>query len=72
MLGVEDQHQEMVRVAESLVAVQHANVVPGFLEALTHDKTTVFAGEIPEITETGFIDKTGDQHEVDVIICATG
>ncbi|PVH71630.1 steroid monooxygenase [Cadophora sp. DSE1049] len=44
----------------------------GFLEALTHEKTTVFTGEIPEITSAGFLDKNGLEHKVNVIICATG
>jgi hypothetical protein len=44
----------------------------GFLEALTSNKTTVYTGEIPQVTETGFVDKSGAHHEVDIIICATG
>ncbi|CZT14616.1 related to monooxigenase [Ramularia collo-cygni] len=44
----------------------------GFLEALTQDKTTVHFGEIQEITENGYVDKNGVEHEVDCIICATG
>lgn len=44
----------------------------GFLEALTNPKTNVHFGEIDRITETGFVDKNGKQHEVDTIICATG
>jgi cation diffusion facilitator CzcD-associated flavoprotein CzcO len=42
------------------------------LEALTNDKTHVHFGEIPRITEKGFVDKDGVEHEVDVVICATG
>lgn len=44
----------------------------GFLEALCHEKTTVMTGEIQEVTPKGFIDGEGREHEVDVIICATG
>ncbi|KAJ3508268.1 hypothetical protein NM208_g15846 [Fusarium decemcellulare] len=44
----------------------------GFLETLCHDKTTVLAGEIQEITHAGFVDGQGETHEVDAIICATG
>ena len=44
----------------------------GFLEALTLDKTTVLTEEIQEITSTGFIDGSGNAHEVDVVVCATG
>lgn len=44
----------------------------GFLEALTHNKTTTLFGEINEVTSTGFVDGDGVHHEVDVIICATG
>ena len=45
----------------------------GYLEALAGDKTTVFTSTIGGITERGVIDSaTGEEHEVDVIICATG
>lgn len=44
----------------------------GFLEALTEDKTTVWAENIKEITNTGFVSPDGQHHEVDLIICATG
>ncbi|GFN20563.1 hypothetical protein AtubIFM55763_005711 [Aspergillus tubingensis] len=45
----------------------------GYLEALASDKTTVFTERIQSITPKGFIDSaTGAEHEVDVIICATG
>jgi cation diffusion facilitator CzcD-associated flavoprotein CzcO len=44
----------------------------GFLEALAHEKTTVYTKEIPEVTPTGFISADGQYHEVDIIICATG
>ena len=45
----------------------------GYLEALASEKTTVFTGNIQSITERGFIDAgTGEEYEVDCIICATG
>lgn len=45
----------------------------GYLEALAGDKTTVFTQTIERITERGVVDSaTGEEHEVDVIICATG
>ncbi|EXJ91716.1 hypothetical protein A1O3_00266 [Capronia epimyces CBS 606.96] len=44
----------------------------GFLEALTHDKTTVLTENLQEITPNGFIGPDGQHHEVDVVICATG
>ncbi|KAH8810649.1 FAD/NAD-P-binding domain-containing protein [Xylogone sp. PMI_703] len=44
----------------------------GFLEALTLPNVTTFAKEMRRITPKGFIDDEGQEHEVDVIICATG
>lgn len=44
----------------------------GYFRALTGEKTTVLPGSIKAITETGVIDTDGTEHEVDVIICATG
>ncbi|MCJ1298381.1 hypothetical protein MMC08_001170 [Hypocenomyce scalaris] len=44
----------------------------GFLEALVAKNTTCFTGPINRITPTGFVDHEGNEHEVDVIICATG
>ncbi|KAJ5403026.1 uncharacterized protein N7487_008922 [Penicillium crustosum] len=45
----------------------------GFLEALTlpHVHTFTKSG-IARITENGFVTTNGEEHEVDVIICATG
>jgi len=45
---------------------------PGYLEALVAPNATVFTDPIDSITATGFTDKEGYHHEVDVIICATG
>lgn len=44
----------------------------GYLEALTGEKTTAYTEQLQRITERGFIDPEGTEHEVDVIICATG
>lgn len=44
----------------------------GYLEALSGSKTTVLPGSIREITPTGIVDMYGNEHDVDVIICATG
>jgi cation diffusion facilitator CzcD-associated flavoprotein CzcO len=44
----------------------------GFLEALCHEKTTVWTESITEITQTGFIGPDGSKHTVGAIVCATG
>ncbi|KIW87177.1 uncharacterized protein Z519_12288 [Cladophialophora bantiana CBS 173.52] len=44
----------------------------GFLESLTLPNVKVFTQETKKITEKGFLDEEGNEHEVDVIICATG
>jgi cation diffusion facilitator CzcD-associated flavoprotein CzcO len=44
----------------------------GYLEALISPKTTAYTEQIRRITKTGFIDPDGIEHQVDVIICATG
>lgn len=44
----------------------------GYLEALCGSKTTVFTSQLQRITPSGFVDPDGTEHEVDVIICATG
>ncbi|KAI6884170.1 steroid monooxygenase [Hortaea werneckii] len=45
---------------------------PGYLEALVADNATIFTDPIGQITKKGFLDHTGEEHECDVIICATG
>ena len=45
---------------------------PGYLQALVADNATIFTDPIGEITAKGFTDHEGTEHEVDVIICATG
>ncbi|EXJ66857.1 uncharacterized protein A1O5_10052 [Cladophialophora psammophila CBS 110553] len=44
----------------------------GFLEALTLPHVTTFPRDMIKVTPRGFIDHQGLEHEVDVIICATG
>ena len=44
----------------------------GYLEALVQPNVTTYTEEVQEITSNGFIDNEGNEHEVDVIICATG
>lgn len=44
----------------------------GYLEALIGEKITVFTKNIAGITFIGFLIANGTEHEVDIIICATG
>ena len=44
----------------------------GYLEALVQPNVTTYTEQLQEITEKGFIDSEGVEHEVDVIVCATG
>ena len=45
----------------------------GYLEALVQDNVTVFTGSgLERVTSRGIIDPDGNEHEVDVIILATG
>jgi len=44
----------------------------GFLEALVRENVKCFTKSMKKITEKGFVDSDGVEHEVDVIICATG
>lgn len=45
---------------------------PGYLEALIAPNATIFTDAIGAISETGFTDHEGKEHDVDVFICATG
>ncbi|KAF1816732.1 FAD/NAD(P)-binding domain-containing protein [Eremomyces bilateralis CBS 781.70] len=45
---------------------------PGYLEALVAPNATIFTDTVTKFTSSGFIDHEGNEHEVDVIICATG
>lgn len=44
----------------------------GYLEALVDKKTEVVVGGVKEITARGCVGEDGKEHNVDVIICATG
>ncbi len=44
----------------------------GFLEALTRHNVKAFVHGLQRITPKGFVNEDGAEHEVDVIICATG
>ncbi|KAM3419709.1 putative sterigmatocystin biosynthesis monooxygenase stcW [Cercospora zeina] len=54
------------------IGCRRATPGDGFLEALSTEKVTVHPSRIQEIVADGFIDSSGQKHEVDVIICATG
>ncbi|KJY01429.1 FAD/NAD(P)-binding domain-containing protein [Zymoseptoria brevis] len=45
---------------------------PGYLEALVAPNATIFTDAIGKFTPNGFIDQDGNEHECDVVICATG
>ncbi|KAK5109891.1 hypothetical protein LTR62_006498 [Meristemomyces frigidus] len=45
---------------------------PGYLEALVAPNATIFTDALGTITAKGFLDHEGKEHEVDVMICATG
>ncbi|KAH9479348.1 FAD-binding monooxygenase moxY [Psilocybe cubensis] len=49
-------------------------ITPGinYLETLTSEKVDLVFGTIKEITEKGCIGQDGQEHPVDVLICATG
>lgn len=44
----------------------------GYLDALSHEKSSVVYGEIASISEKGPITADGKEHPVEVLICATG
>ncbi|KEF51123.1 uncharacterized protein A1O9_12846 [Exophiala aquamarina CBS 119918] len=44
----------------------------GYLEALLCSNVSTYTDEVRMITRDGFIDHEGNEHQVDVIICATG
>ncbi len=53
------------------VGCRRPTPAPGYLEALSNPKVTVFTDELREMTEKGFIDAEGVEHEVDVFICVS-
>ncbi|ORY01282.1 cyclohexanone monooxygenase [Clohesyomyces aquaticus] len=44
----------------------------GYLESLSKENVEVIHESAVRLTETGIVDESGVEHEVDVIICATG
>lgn len=54
------------------VGCRRPTPAPGYLETLSNPKVTVFTDELREMTEKGFIDAEGVEHEVDVFICVSG
>ncbi|CAK3943832.1 cyclohexanone monooxygenase [Lecanosticta acicola] len=44
----------------------------GYLETLVHPKTTVFLKPPQHFTERGILDADGTEHEIDMVIAATG
>lgn len=44
----------------------------GYLEALVQPNVTTVHHEIETINETGVLDASGTQHDIDILICATG
>lgn len=44
----------------------------GYLQSLTKENVNVIPQSIVKFTEKGVIDESGKEHEVDVVICATG
>ena len=63
---------EAIMPKDFFVACRRPTPGNGYLEALTGKKTTAYTEQLKRITPTGFIDPEGKEHEVDVIICATG
>jgi len=72
-LAAKPEIRDKIIPADFNVACRRPTPGNGYLEALASEKTTVFTSNIQGITEHGVIDSATDQeHEVDVIICATG
>src|SRR5262249_34908077 len=44
----------------------------GYLEALCEDNVTVVSSDITEFTPKGLRTADGEEHEFDIIVCATG
>ncbi|KIW77161.1 hypothetical protein Z517_09607 [Fonsecaea pedrosoi CBS 271.37] len=44
----------------------------GYLDSLAHPKSSVVYGEIMRVTDTGLVMENGEEHPVDVLVCATG
>lgn len=63
---------EKVMPTDFFVGCRRPTPGNGYLEALAGEKVTAYTSQLQTITEKGFIDPNGQEHEVDVIICATG
>ena len=63
---------EAIMPTDFFVACRRPTPGNGYLEALRGPKVTAYTEQLQRITPTGFIDPEGKEHEVDVIICATG
>jgi len=44
----------------------------GYLESLSKENVEVIHESVMRLTETGIVDESGMEHEVDVVVCATG
>jgi cation diffusion facilitator CzcD-associated flavoprotein CzcO len=44
----------------------------GYLQSLTKENVNVITESVVKFTEKGVVDESGTEHEVDVVICATG
>ncbi len=44
----------------------------GYLQSLRADNVEVVGQSVIRLTETGIVDETGEEREVDVVVCATG
>lgn len=44
----------------------------GYLESLTKENVQVVTESVVRFTKDGLVDETGNEHKVDVVICATG
>lgn len=45
---------------------------PGFLEALVEDNVSYIRDKISKMSEKGVVTEDGKEHEIDVLVCATG
>ncbi|KAF9883658.1 hypothetical protein FE257_003092 [Aspergillus nanangensis] len=74
---MEEQMGHDARLAEKMIpdfALGCRRMTPGsgYLQSLTEANVDVVHESAVELTETGIIDESGVEHNVDVVICATG
>lgn len=62
----------MIVAPAALIFAKMTQPGNGFLEALTLPNVSTFTEPCLKVTERGFVDGSGKEHEVDIIICATG